>query len=297
MAQKKTAVMPLHQRRKLIDLGLSRPGPGKRRLTIARQCEVLEITRSSLYYKPRPASEADLHLMRLLDELHLEDPTRGTRRMSIELKAMKELVGRYKVRTLMRRMRLKCVFRQPRTTVIDAVKYKHPYLLRGLAITRPHQVWAIDITYIPMRSGYMYMCAIIDLYSRYIVGWSISNTMEAEWVASVVRDAVAEHGTPEILNSDQGSQFTSEIYQQLFKQDRPCHGVRISMDGKGRAIDNVFIERFWRTLKHEHIYLNPPSDGVDLCARCAQFIHYYNHHRRHSSLGYAPPVQRLRMAA
>lgn len=282
--------MPAAERRKLIDRE-------RGTLSMARQCRVLSINRSGLYYKPRGAAEMDLHLMRKLDELHLEDPTRGTRRMSVELQAMNLLVGRYKVRNLMRRMRLKCVFRRPRTTIIDAIKYKHPYLLRGLSIDRPHQVWAIDITYIPMRSGYMYMCAIIDLYSRYLVGWSISNTMEAEWVASVVRDAVAEHGKPEILNSDQGSQFTSEVYQQLFKQDQPCHGVRISMDGKGRAIDNVFIERFWRTLKHEHIYLNPPTDGVDLCERCAQFIHYYNHLRKHSSLGYAPPVQRLRMAA
>lgn len=162
--------MALDQRRKLIAPELTRPRPGEQCLSLTRQCEVLEIRRSSLYYKRRPASDADLHLMRLLDELHLEDPTRGTRRMSVELKAMKQLVGRYKVRTLMRRMRLKCVFRQPRTTVIDAVKYKHPYLLRGLRIERPHQVWAIDITYIPMRSGYMYMCAIIDLHSRYLVG-------------------------------------------------------------------------------------------------------------------------------
>jgi putative transposase len=181
--------------------------------------------------------------------------------------------------------------------VIDAAKYKHPYLLRGLKIDRPHQVWAIDITYIPMRGGYMYLCAIIDLYSRFIVGWSVSNTMEAEWVCAVVRDAVAVHGKPEIINSDQGSQFTSDEYQKLFKEGQPCEAVRISMDGKGRAIDNVFIERFWRTLKHEHIYLRPPEDGVDLCRTCAQFIHYYNHRRKHSSIGNVPPVRRLPMAA
>ena len=181
--------------------------------------------------------------------------------------------------------------------MIDKTRYKHPYLLRGLAIDRPHQVWAIDITYIPMRGGYMYLCAIIDLWSRYIVGWSVSNTMEAEWVCGVVRDAVATHGTPEIINSDQGSQFTSDEYQRLFKEGQPCEGVRISMDGKGRAIDNVFIERFWRTLKHEHIYLRPPHDGVDLCRTCAQFIHYYNHRRKHSSIGNVAPVKRLPMAA
>lgn len=270
---------------------------GHKHLNLTQQCAILQIQRSTLYYKPRPASDVDLQLMRLLDELNLEDPTRGTRRLSVELQEKGLLVGRCKVRTLMRRMRMRCVYRTPRTTVIDAIKYKHPYLLRGLPITRAHQVWAIDITYIPMRGGYMYMCAIIDLYSRYIVGWSVSNTMEAEWVAAVVRDAVAEHGKPQIINSDQGSQFTSDVYAKLFAKDQPCEGVRISMDGKGRAIDNVFIERFWRTLKYERIHLSPPTDGVDLCRICSQFIHYYNHQRKHSSLGYTPPAQRLRVAA
>jgi putative transposase len=156
-------------------------------------------------------------------------------------------------------------------------------------------VWAGDITYIPKRSGYMY--AIIDLYSRYLVGWSISNTMEAEWVPGMERDAVAEHGKLEIINSDQGSQFTSDAFCNLFKPTGACHVVRISMDGKGHAIDNFFIERFWRTLKHDHICLDPSADGVDLCQRYAQFIHYHNNRRRHSSLGHVAPIQRLRVAA
>lgn len=266
-------------------------------LTIAEQCALLGLPRSTLYYTPQPASEEDLRTMRLMEGLHLEDPTRGTRRMSDELWDLGVQAGRDKVRTLMQRMRMKCVYRRPRTTVIDATKYKHPYLLRGLKVERPHQVWAIDITYIPMRGGYMYLCAIIDLYSRYIVGWSVSNTMEAEWVCAVVRDAVAMHGKPGIINSDQGSQFTSDEYQKLFKQGAPCERVRISMDGKGRAIDNVFIERFWRTLKYDKIYLCPPQDGVDLCRICAQFIHYYNHRRKHSRIGNVPPAVRLRTAA
>ncbi|MBS1581997.1 MAG: IS3 family transposase [Bacteroidetes bacterium] len=266
-------------------------------LTIAAQCAAVGLPRSTLYYKPRPAKEEDLRTMRLLDELHLEDPTRGTRRLCLELQEQGMPVGRAKVRSLMRRMRLGCVYRRPRTTVVDAIKHKHPYLLKGLVIDRPHQVWAIDITYVPIRGGYMYLCAIIDLYSRYIVGWSVSNTMEAEWVCTVVRDAASVHGRPEIINSDQGSQFTSDAYQKLFKEGGPCQGVRISMDGKGRAIDNVFIERFWRTLKHEHIYLRPPEDGVDLCRTCSQFIHYYNHRRKHSSIGNVPPIKRLSMAA
>lgn len=269
-----------------------------RELSIAEQCELLGLPRSTLYYKPRPASEDDLRIMRLMDELHLEDPTRGTRRLSDELeKEYGLLVGRDKVRTLMRRMRMACVYRAPRTTVVDKTKYKHPYLLRGLRVERAHQVWAIDITYIPMQGGYMYLCAVIDLWSRYIVGWSVSNTMEAEWVCSVVRDAVRVHGRPGIINSDQGSQFTSDEYQRLFKEGQPCEGVRISMDGKGRAIDNVFIERFWRTIKHDHIYLNPPQTGTELWELCEWFIHYYNHRRRHSSIGKVPPVKRLPMAA
>ncbi|MFZ1692045.1 MAG: IS3 family transposase [Flavobacteriales bacterium] len=270
---------------------------GHDEFTIGEQCALIGLSRSTLYYKPRPASEEDLRIMRLMDELHLEDPTRGTRRLCDELVDLGIRVGRDKVRTLMRRMRMACVYRRPRTTVFDKAKYKHPYLLRGLKIERAHQAWGIDITYIPMRGGYMYMCAIIDLYSRYIVGWSISNTMEAEWVCAVVRDAVAAHGKPEIINSDQGSQFTSDEYQKLFKEGQPCEGVRISMDGKGRAIDNVFIERFWRTLKHEHIYLQPPEDGVDLCRTCSQFIHFYNHRRKHSGIGKVPPAKRLPLAA
>ena len=265
--------------------------------SIAKQCSALGLSRSTLYYKPKPAGEQELRMMRLMDELHLEDPTRGQRRMLLELKDLGVQAGRARVRSLMRRMRLCCVYRRPRTTLIDKTRYKHPYLLRGLKVDRPHQVWAIDITYIPMRGGYMYLCAIIDLWSRYIVGWSVSNTMEAEWVCAVVRDAVALHGKPEIINSDQGSQFTSDEYQKLFKEGRPCEGVRISMDGKGRAIDNVFIERFWRTIKHDKIHLCPPEDGVDLCRICSQFIHYYNHRRKHSRIGNVPPAVRLRMAA
>lgn len=267
-------------------------------LSISEQCAALGIARSTLYYKPRTANEEDLRIMRLMEGLHLEDPARGTRRMRDDLRDDHGVrVGRAKVRTLMRRMRMGCVYRRPRTTVIEAARYKHPYLLRDLKVEWPHQVWAIDITYIPMRGGYMYLCAIIDLWSRYIVGWSVSNTMEAEWVCAVVRDAVALQGKPEIINSDQGSQFTSDQYQKLFKAGGPCEGVKISMDGKGRAIDNVFIERFWRTLKHDKIYLCPPQDGVELCHTCEEFIHYYNHRRKHSRIGNVPPVVRLRMAA
>jgi len=240
-------------------------------LTIAEQCAALGLARSTLYYRPRSASDEDLRIMRLMEGLHLEDPTRGKRRMSEDLRDHGVYIGPDRARTLMRRMHMACVYRRPRTTVIDRTKYKHPYLLRHLKVERPHQVWAIDITYIPMRRGYMYVCAIIDLWSRYIVGWSVSNTMEADWVCTVVRDAVATHGKPGIINSDQGSQFTSDQYQRLFKPGEPCEGVRISMDGKGRAIDNVFIEPAVRRA--------PSSMTGSTCVRprmgltCAALVH------------------------
>ena len=163
----------------------------------------------------------------------------------------------------------------------------YPYLLRNLEVTRPNQVWAMDITYIPMKKGFMYLNAIIDLYSRYIVGWSISNNMDAEWCKDVLEEAISQYGCPEILNTDQGSQFTSEVFTGAVKSSE----IRLSMDGKGRAIDNVFIERFWRTIKYEKIYLNPPQDGLDLYALVAEYMDYYNHRRRHSSLDHAIPAE------
>lgn len=247
--------------------------------------------------------------MRLMDELHLQDPTRGTRRLVDELVAKGVMIGRDKVRRLMQAMRIKAVYCVPRTTVSDATKYKHPYLLRDLKVTRRNQVWGVDITYLPIRGGFMYMVAVIDLHSRYLLNWSISNSapspkrlwrvgdMEAQWVADMITEAIAMHGKPEIINSDQGCQFTSEAYTSLFRKGGAAEGVRISMDGKGRAIDNVFIERFWRTLKHEHLYLNPPSDGIELYAACKQFIHFYNEERKHSSIGKLTPGACFRVAA
>jgi putative transposase len=262
-------------------------------ISIKHQCRLLGIQRSGLYYKPKGVGPEDLELMKRIDSWHLKDPTLGTRRMSAFISNEGYSLGRDKARSLMRLMRIKTVYCRPRTTISDKSKYKYPYLLNSLAITRANQVWAIDITYIPMKRGFMYMVAIIDLYSRYIIGWSISNTMDAEWVADVVKEAISIYGKPDIINSDQGSQFTSDEYIGLLKKNT----IEISMDGKGRALDNIFIERFWRTIKHDKIYLYPPMDGKELYRICQQFIKYYNNERLHESHGYKAPAEIYHQAA
>jgi putative transposase len=253
---------------------------------VKQQCQWLGISRSSYYYRPSGIPEADHRAMRVLDELYLEDPTRGTRRMCKELRKLGFTIGRSHTRKLMQRMRLRTIYCRPRTTCIDPAAYKFPYLLRNLEITRCNQVWAADITYLPMARGYMYLFAIMDVKSRFIVGWSLSNTMDTDWIIKTISKAVNRYGAPDILNTDQGSQFTSEAYVNYVKQLRH---TQISMDGKGRAIDNIFIERFWRTIKHEKIYLVRPENGHQAERACKEFIDYYNSRRDHSSLGDEKP--------
>lgn len=280
-------MIPLAIRKEMID----RDEGG---MSICNQCELLGLARSTLYYTLSRASGKDLKMKEALDRLYLEDPARGTRRMTKELRKMGYQVGRCHVRRLMQIMRLKTVYCRPRTTVADPAKYKYPYLLRNLAIVKPNQVWALDITYIPMPKGFMYLLAIMNLYSRYIVGWSLSNTMEAEWVVDTLKVAIEKHGKPGIINSDQGSQFTSDEYVNYVNG---LETVKISMDGKGRATDNAFIERFFRTIKYEKIYLEHPETGNELHQVCSQFIHYYNEKRDHSSIGDVAPIRRYRIAA
>jgi len=255
-------------------------------LSINEQCQLLELHRSGVYYKPKNESEKDLDIMAEIDKLHIKDPTLGTRRMKVMLQTKGYKIGRAHVRTLMRKMRIKVIYCRPRTTIHDPAKYKYPYLLGNLRIVRPNQVWAIDITYIPMSKGFMYMAAIIDLYSRFVLSWSISNTMDAVWVTEVVKEAVRTYGKPEIINSDQGGQFTSDEYIEFIKS---LNYTQISMDGKGRAVDNIFIERFWRTIKYEKIYITPSQDGSELFRTCEEFINYYNYERPHQSAGYQTP--------
>ena len=211
MAQKKSTMIPMDQRKNLIE----KESP---ELSLCKQCELLNISRSSLYYTPSVASSLELEIMRNIDFLYTEDPTRGTRRMYQALKRLGFNIGRYKVRSLMRLMRIKTIYCKPRTTFCDPAKYKYPYLLRNLPINETNHVWAIDISYIPLKKGYMYLFAIIDIYSRYLVGWSLSNTMTAEWVVNTISDAILRHGSPKIINSDQRSQLAPKLYISFLKE-------------------------------------------------------------------------------
>ena len=255
---------------------------GHSKMSIVKQCRTLNVHRSGIYYKPKGETQLNLKLMRLMDEHYLHHPFKGAKRMHTWLKLDKGYrVSRKRVERLYYKvMGLQAIMPGKHTSRRHKAHKVYPYLLRNLDIDRPNQVWAMDITYIPMHKGFMYKVAIIDLYSRYMVGWSVSNSMDAEWCAEVLKEAIAEHGCPEILNTDQGSQFTSEVFVQAVLGN----GIRLSMDGKGRAIDNAFIERFWRSLKYEKIYLNPPKDGTELYVLCAEYMEFYNHHRRHTSL-------------
>jgi putative transposase len=221
---------PLSERRMMIDAG-------DVDFNISVQCDMLQVSRSGFYYQPVAISSTKLAVMKEMDKMYIEVPTRGTRRYAAELSDLGFSIGQDGVRSLMRIMGITAIYRKPRTTVIDPTKYKYPYLLKGLKIERINQVWGIDISFIPMRNGFMYLTAIIDLYSRFVVGWSISNTMEASRVVRTHKNAIKKHGKPEIINSDQRSQFTSEEYLNFVKSQET---ILISMDRKGRAIDNIY---------------------------------------------------------
>lgn len=254
----------------------------KGQLSMVRQCKLLSIHRSGIYYKPAGESELNLKLMRMMDEHYLHHPFKGASRMHTWLSLDKGLkVSKNRIERLYYRvMGLRAIMPGKHTSRRHKTHKTYPYLLRNLAIERPNQVWAMDITYIPMRKGYMYLVAVIDLYSRYVVNWSVSNSMDADWCQKALQEAIETHGKPEILNTDQGSQFTSEIFANYVLNK----GIKLSMDGKGRAIDNAFIERLWRSVKYEKLYLYPPNDGTDLYLLLAEYFNYYNMDRRHSGI-------------
>lgn len=262
-------------------------------ISLRRQCKLLGLNRSNLYYKPVEVNPEDLDLMDKMDREFLEHPTHGVLSMVSFLKTMGILIGQKRVRRLLRKMGVMAIYPRRNLSKLGLAKYIHSYKLRGLEITRSNQVWEIDITYVSMLRGFMYLTAIIDVYSRYIVGWGLSNSLDAENSHKVLRDAIARHGTPEIVNSDQGSQFTCEAWVTYLNDN----DITISMDGKGRCLDNIFIERFWGTLKRNYIYINPAEDGKELYKGLKDYIDYYNNRKPHQSLDNYTPFDWYEYAA
>jgi putative transposase len=256
-------------------------------LSVTKQAEAAGLARSTVYYLPRPVSAADLELMRQLDELHLEFPFAGARMLRRLLAARGSRVGRRHIRTLMRRMRIEPLYRRPRTTKPEPGHKVYPYLLRGMEVVRPNQVWAMDITYIPMAKGFVYLAAVLDWFSRRVLSWRVSITMEASFCVEALKEALAKHGKPDIFNTDQGSQFTGAAFTSVLASN----SIAISMDGKGAWRDNVFVERLWRTVKYEEVYLHAYESVPEARASIGRYLDSYNRRRPHSSLDGMTPDQ------
>ena len=254
-------------------------------LPLARQAKLLKLSRSSLYYEPLPVPAAELAIMRRIDALHLDYPFAGSRMLRDLLRSEGVVIGRERVATLMRRMGIAALYRRPNTSKPAPGHKIYPYLLRGLAVERPNQVWAMDITYIPMARGFVYLAAVVDWFSRRVLAWRLSVTLEAEFCLEAVEEALARHGRPEIFNTDQGSQFTSEAFTALLLK----HAIAISMDGRGAWRDNVFVERLWRTVKYEEVYPLPYHSGGEARASLGRYLDFYNRNRPHSSLDARTP--------
>ncbi len=254
-------------------------------LSVRRQCDLLGIHRSKLYYEPVPESEENLELMRLIDEQHLKTPFWGSRNMSVfASKQIGEPVNRKRIQRLMRLMGLEGIAPGPSTSKRHPGHKVYPYLLRDIVVDRPNQVWCSDITYLPLRRGFLYLVAVMDWYSRCVLSWRLSNSMDVEFCLEALDEAL-EHGTPEIFNTDQGAQFTS----RMFTERLLGRSIEVSMDGRGRALDNVFIERLWRSLKYEDIYLKGYDTGADCYKGLISYFKFYCHERPHQSLDYRTP--------
>jgi putative transposase len=260
--------------------------PDHPQISVRRQCELLGLNRATLYYQAARESVYNLHLMRLIDEQYLRTPFYGWPRMTAHLRRQGYAVNPKRVRRLMQQMGLQALYPKPKTSVAAKGDKIYPYLLRGLAIVRPNQVWSADITYVPMPTGFMYLVAIIDWFSRYVLAWQLSNTLDGHFCLEVLQQAFCQ-AKPEIFNSDQGAQFTAHDFTDYLEQAQ----VRISMDGRGRALDNIFIERLWRSLKYEDIYLNNYATVPELEAGLVTYFQLYNHARPHQSLGYLTPAE------
>ena len=256
-------------------------------LPLTRQASVLGISRGSVYYEPCPVSAPDLAIMRRIDELHLDHPFAGSRMLRDLLNGEDIAVGRDQVRTMMRRMDIEALYRRPNTSKPGAEHKIYPYLLRGLAVERPNQVWATDITYIPMARGFVYLTVVLDWFSRRVLSWRVSITMEVDFCLEALEEALARHGKPEIFNTDQGSQFTSAPFTGLLSENK----IAISMDGRGAWRDNVFVERLWRSVKYEEVYLHAYDSVAEARASIGRYLAFYNGKRPHSSLGARTPDQ------
>ena len=296
--------MSVERRQELVE-------PSHAKLSIVRQCRLLSISRSTWYYEPVPESEATLALMQMIDTVFLDCPWYGSRQMVRHLGRIGHEVGRHRVRRLMAKMGLAAIYQRPRTSDPHPEHRIYPYLLRKLAITRPNHVWCTDITYLPMRRGFLYLVAIMDWATRKVLAWRVSNTMDADFCVEALKEAPARYGKPEIFNTDQGSQFTGFAFTGVLQ----AVDIKISMDGRGRWMDNVFIERLWRSLKYECVYLNDFETGSDLRNGVGRWFDYYNNHRPHSTLagrtpteaygqidfsdqvGHAPPDRKTKLAA
>jgi putative transposase len=255
-------------------------------VSLSRQCVLLEISRASVYYQPVPTSAGDLELMALMDRQYLKTPFYGSRRMKAWLLQQGHLVSRHRVRRLMRLLGLEAIYRRPRTSQPTPGHRVYPYLLKGLEVNRVNQVWSTDITYIPMARGFLYLVAIMDWHSRYLLAWRLSTTMEMDFCMAALEEALAK-GRPEIFNTDQGSQFTSEAFTGLLLEQ----GIQVSMDGKGRYLDNIFVERLWRSVKYEEVYLKAYQTVAEARAGIGSYLEFYNQQRPHQALDYRTPAE------
>jgi putative transposase len=258
----------------------------QRKLSLRRQCELLRVSRSGLYYEPEPTSQEELALMRRIDELHLKHPFYGSRLLTVSLRNEGRDVNRKRVQRLMRLMGIESMAPKPKTSEPHPEHAVYPYLLRGLTISRVDQVWATDITYIPLKAGFVYLVAIMDWYSRRVLSWRLSNTLDSSFCVDALEEALTKFGQPAIFNTDQGAQFTSDPFTKVLR-DR---GIALSMDGKGRCLDNVFVERLWRSLKYEEVYLHAYDSMAEARAGIGRYLTFYNDERPHQSLGYQTPA-------
>jgi putative transposase len=272
-------LIPLEKRKKMLD--------AEEKISVLKQCKLLKINRNGFYYHPKIEADENEKIINLLKVQYSITPFYGYRKMTIWLRKQGFLVNEKRVRRLMKSAFWQTIYKAPKTTITNKEHEKYPYLLKDLEITKKNQVWATDITYIPMNKGFMYLTAIIDLHTRMVLNWEVSNAMNADWCAKMLEETIVKYGKPEIFNTDQGSQYTSNVHIKVLKDN----DIKISMDGKGRAIDNIFIERLWRSVKYENVYLQAYEDGISLHNGMKRYFDFYNNERFHQSLNYKTPSE------